>query len=97
MHRLRHVWRQDTSRAAEPPAKLSRRGLRWAINGRPEHLRGSAPGFRNRTTYIARSLLEADAGYLPAAARGNPAGDIPDDGACRQWSLAYTTYSVIRG
>jgi hypothetical protein len=24
-----HVWRQDTSRAAEPRAKLSRRGLRW--------------------------------------------------------------------
>ena len=27
----RHVWRQDTSRAAEPKAKLSRRGLRWAL------------------------------------------------------------------
>lgn len=27
----RHVWRQDTSRAAEPRAKLSRRGLRWAL------------------------------------------------------------------
>ena len=26
-----HVWRQDTSRAAEPKAKLSRRGLRWAL------------------------------------------------------------------
>ena len=26
-----HVWRQDTSRAAEPRAKLSRRGLRWAL------------------------------------------------------------------
>jgi transposase-like protein len=25
-----HVWRQDTSRAAEPRAKLSRRALRWA-------------------------------------------------------------------
>ncbi|GAB2496047.1 ISL3 family transposase [Streptosporangium sandarakinum] len=25
-----HVWRQDTTRAAEPRAKLSRRGLRWA-------------------------------------------------------------------
>jgi transposase len=25
------VWRQDTSRAAEPRAKLSRRGLRWAL------------------------------------------------------------------
>jgi transposase len=28
-----HVWRQDTSRAAEPRAKLSRRGLRWALQG----------------------------------------------------------------
>jgi transposase len=26
-----HVWRQDTSRAAEPKAKLSRRALRWAL------------------------------------------------------------------
>ena len=26
-----HVWRQDTSRAAEPRAKLSRRGLWWAL------------------------------------------------------------------
>jgi transposase len=26
-----HVWRQDTARAAEPRAKLSRRGLRWAL------------------------------------------------------------------
>jgi transposase len=28
-----HVWRQDTSRAAEARAKLSRRGLRWALEG----------------------------------------------------------------
>ena len=28
-----HVWRQDTRRAAEPRAKLSRRGLRWALEG----------------------------------------------------------------
>jgi len=28
-----HVWRQDTSRAAEPRAKLSRRALRWAPKG----------------------------------------------------------------
>src|SRR3954466_7992175 len=26
-----HVWRQDTSKAAEPRAKLSRRALRWAL------------------------------------------------------------------
>ena len=30
-----------------------------AINGRLEHLRGSALGFRNLTNYIARCLLEA--------------------------------------
>ena len=28
-----HVWRQDTTAAAEPRAKLSRRGLRWALAG----------------------------------------------------------------
>ena len=28
-----HVWRQDTSKAAEPKARLSRRGLRWALEG----------------------------------------------------------------
>jgi transposase len=26
-----HVWRQDTTRAAEPRARLSRRALRWAL------------------------------------------------------------------
>ncbi|MDK9667411.1 ISL3-like element ISPfr6 family transposase, partial [Propionibacterium freudenreichii] len=28
-----HVWRQDTSRAAEAKTRLSRRGLRWALEG----------------------------------------------------------------
>ena len=28
-----HVWRQDTSKAAQPRAKLSRAGLRWALEG----------------------------------------------------------------
>ncbi len=28
-----YVWRQDTTEAAEPRAKLSRRGLRWALEG----------------------------------------------------------------
>jgi transposase len=28
-----HVWRQDTSKAADPRAKLSRTGLRWALEG----------------------------------------------------------------
>ncbi len=35
-----------------------------AINGRREHLRGSALGFRNLTNYIARSLLETG-GFRP--------------------------------
>ncbi len=28
-----HVWRLDTSKAAEPRSKLSRRALRWALEG----------------------------------------------------------------
>jgi transposase len=40
-----------------------------AINGRLEHLRGSALGFRNLTNYIARSLLETG-GFRPPAHRG---------------------------
>jgi len=35
-----------------------------AINGRLEHLRGSALGFHNLTNYIARSLLETG-GFKP--------------------------------
>ena len=35
-----------------------------ALNGRLEHLRGSALGFRNLTHYIARCLLEAG-GFRP--------------------------------
>ena len=35
-----------------------------AINGRLEHLRGSALGFRNLTNHIARSLLETG-GFRP--------------------------------
>ncbi len=35
-----------------------------AINGRLEHLRGSALGFRNLTNYLARSLLETG-GFRP--------------------------------
>jgi len=37
----------------------SSNGPTEAINGRLEHLRGSALGFRNLTNYIARSLLES--------------------------------------
>ena len=40
-----------------------------ALNGRLEHLRGSALGFRNLTNYIARSLLETG-GFRPRLQRG---------------------------
>lgn len=40
------------------------KGPTEAINGRLEHLRGSALGFRNLTNYIARSLLETG-GFKP--------------------------------
>ena len=39
-------------------------GLTEALNGRLEHLRGSALGFRNLVHYIARSLLETG-GFRP--------------------------------
>ncbi len=45
-----------------------------AINGRLEHLRGTALGFRNFTNYIARSLLEAG-GFRPLL---HPVWDEPD-------------------
>ncbi len=40
-------------------------GPTQAINGRLEHLHGSALGFRNLANYIARSLLETG-GFRPA-------------------------------
>jgi transposase len=50
------------NRAADILAYLDRPGTSngptEAINGRLEHLRGTAFGFRNLTNYIARSLLE---------------------------------------
>jgi transposase len=58
-----------TTRAADILAYFDRPGTSngptEAINGRLEHLRGSALGFRNLTNYIARSLLR-------------PAGSGPD-------------------
>jgi transposase len=55
-------------RAADVLAYLDRPGTSngptEAINGRLEHLRGSALGFRNLTNYIARSLLETG-GFRP--------------------------------
>ncbi len=55
-------------RAADVLAYFERPGTSngptGAINGRLEHLRGSALGFRNLTNYIARSLLETG-GFRP--------------------------------
>ena len=57
-----------TKRAADVLAYFNRPGTSngptEALNGRLEHLRGSALGFRNLTNYIARSLLEAG-GFRP--------------------------------
>jgi transposase len=57
-----------TKRAVDVPAYFDRPGTSngptEAINGRLEHLRGSALGFRNLTNYIARSLLETG-GFRP--------------------------------
>ena len=55
-------------RAADVLAYFDRAGTSngptEAINGRLEHLRGSALGFRNLTNHIARSLLETG-GFKP--------------------------------
>ena len=57
-----------TKRAGDILAYFDRPGTsNWpteAINGRLEHLRGTALGFRNLTNYIARSLLETG-GFIP--------------------------------
>ena len=57
-----------TKRAADVLAYFDRPGTSngptEALNGRLEHLRGSALGFRNLTNYIARSLLETG-GFRP--------------------------------
>lgn len=61
---LRRLGRTLKQRAADILAYFDRPGTSngptEAINGRLEHLRGSALGFRNLTNYIARSLLETD-------------------------------------
>ena len=60
-------------RAADVLAYFNRPGTSngptEAINGRLEHLRGSALGFRNLTNYIARCLLETG-GFRPRLHRG---------------------------
>jgi len=65
---IRRLGRTLKQRAADVLAFFDRPGTSngptEAINGRLEHLRGSALGFRNLTHYIARSLLEAG-GFRP--------------------------------
>jgi transposase len=65
---LARLGRTLKRRAADVLAYFDRPGTSngptEAINGRLEHLRGSALGFRNLTNYIARSLLEAG-GFRP--------------------------------
>ncbi|WP_404372738.1 ISL3 family transposase [Kytococcus sedentarius] len=59
---LRRLGRTLNQRATDVLAYFERPGTSngptEALNGRLEHLRGSALGFRNLTNYIARSLLE---------------------------------------
>ena len=65
---IRTLARTLKRRAADLLAYFDRprtsNGPTEAINGRLEHLRGSALGFRNLTHYIARCLLEAG-GFRP--------------------------------
>jgi len=65
---IRRVGRTLKQRAIDVLAFFDRPGTSngptEAINGRLEHLRGSALGFRNLTNYIARSLLESG-GFRP--------------------------------
>jgi transposase len=66
--------RSLAKRAADVLAYFDRPGPAEAINGRLEHLRSSALGFRNLTNYIARSLLEAG-GFRPQLHPGLRADD----------------------
>ncbi len=65
---LRRLGRTLAKRAEDVLAYFDRprtsNGPTEAINGRLEHLRGSALGFRNLTNYIARALLETG-GFRP--------------------------------
>ena len=65
---IRRLGRTLKQRAADILAFFDRPGTSngptEAINGRLEHLRGTALGFRNLSHYIARSLLEAG-GFRP--------------------------------
>ena len=63
---LSRLGRTRKQRAADVPAYFDRPGTSngptEAINGRLEHLRGTAHGLRNLTNYITRSLLD---GFRP--------------------------------
>ncbi len=65
---LRRLGRTLNQRAGDVLAYFDRPGTSngptEALNGRLEHLRGSALGFRNLTNYVARSLLETG-GFRP--------------------------------
>ena len=65
---VRRLGRTLTQRALDVLAYFERPGTSngptEALNGRLEHLRGTALGFRNLTNYIARSLLETG-GFRP--------------------------------
>jgi hypothetical protein len=61
-HASEHMLLFDESTVIDRPGTSN--GPTEAINGRLEHLRGSALGFRNLTNYIARSLLETG-GFRP--------------------------------
>ena len=69
---VRTLGRTLKQRAADVLAYFDRPGTSngptEAINGRLEHLRRSARGFRNLTNYVARSLLEAG-GFRPGLHR----------------------------
>ncbi len=68
LHEVITLGRTMTKRAADILPYFDRPGTSngptEALNGRLEHLRGSALGFRNLTNYIARSLLETG-GFRP--------------------------------
>jgi transposase len=68
LREVRTLGRTLNRRAADVLAYFDRPGTSngptEAINGRLEHPRGSALGFRNLTNYIARSLLETG-GFRP--------------------------------
>lgn len=68
MVEVRPLGRTLKQRAADVLAYFERPGTSngptEAINGRLEHVRGTALGFRNLTNYITRCLLEAG-GFRP--------------------------------